>query len=99
MPLSVYPLVSVDVATGAPRFGSPEKHGTPVTTSPSELSPSVNVRAAGCERLNFFFRVKSPGIYLLAFAVSLDPDNQAIATKLGFEFKGNWTAKEYLVVR
>lgn len=97
-PLSVYPVVIVD-GTGTPRFGSPEKYGTPVATSPGELSPSVNVRAGGCERLHFIFRVKSTGIYLLAFAVPLDQDNQAIAKKLGFEFSGNWVAKEYLVVR
>jgi hypothetical protein len=98
-PLSVYPMVTVD-DTGTPGFGSPEKYGTPVTTFPGKLSPSVNVRGSGgCERLQFFFRVKSPGLYLLAFAVSLDEDNQAIAKDLGFEFMGNWAAKEYLVVR
>lgn len=97
-PLSVYPVVIVEDA-GTPRFGSPEKYGTPVATSPRELSPSVNVRAGGCERLHFIFRVKSTGIYLITFAVPLDQDNQAIAKKLGFEFSGNWVAKEYLVVR
>lgn len=97
-PLSVYPVAIVD-DTGTPCFGSPEKYGTPVATSPGEPSPSVNVRAGGCERLHFFFRVKSPGLYLLAFAVPLDPDNQDIAKKLGFEFTGNWAAKEYLVVQ
>jgi hypothetical protein len=98
-PLSVYPVVNVD-NTGNPRFGAPERYGTPVATSPGELSPSVNVRGAGgCERLQFFFSVKSPGLYLLAFAVPLDKDNQAIAKDLGFEFKGNWAAKEYLVVQ
>lgn len=97
-PLSVCPVTTVD-DTGTPRVGSLEKYGTIVATSPGELSPSVNVRAGGCERLHFFFRVKTPGLYLLAFAVPLDADNQAIAKKLGFEFKGNWVAKEYLVVR
>jgi hypothetical protein len=97
-PLSVYEVVSFgDV--GTPQFGSPQKYGTPVATSPGELSPSVNVRAGGFERLHFLFRVKSPGLYLLTFAVSLDQENQDIAKKLGFEFKGNWVAKEYLVVR
>ena len=98
-PLSVYPVVTAD-DTGTPRFGSPEKYGTPVATSPGTLSPSVNVRGSGgCERLQFFFRVKSPGLYLLAFAVPLDKDNQTIAESLGFEFQGNWAAKQYLVVR
>lgn len=96
-PLSVYPVVTVN-DTG-PHFVLPEKYGTVVATSPGELSPSVNVRAGGCERLHFLFRVKSPGLYLLTFAVALDQDNQTIAKKLGFEFRGNWAAKEYLVVR
>lgn len=96
-PLSVYPVAKVD-DTGTLHFGSPDRYGTPVGTSPNELSPSVNVRAGGSERLHFLFRVKSPGLYLLAFAVPLDKDNQTIAKRLGFEFKGNWVAKEYLVV-
>jgi hypothetical protein len=96
-PLSVYRITKDE--TGALQFGSPKRYGTPVTTSPRELSPSVNVRAGGCESLQFFFPVESPGLYLLAFAVALDEENQAIAEELGFEFKGNWTAKQYLVVR
>jgi hypothetical protein len=97
-PLSVYPVTAID-DTGTPRVGSRETYGTPVSTSPGELSPSVNVRAGGCERIHFLFRVKAPGLYLLTFAAPLDADNQAIAAQLGFEFRGNWAAKEYLVVR
>src|SRR5437870_1594618 len=97
-PLSVYPVVTFD-DTGTPQFGPGQKYGTPVATSPGVLSPSVNVRAGGFERLHFLFRVESPGLYFLTFAVSLDQENQDIAKKLGFEFKGNWVAKEYLVVR
>ena len=97
-PLSVYPAIAID-DTGVPHFGPPKKYGTLVTTSPGELSPSVNVRAGGSERLYFFFRVKAPGLYLLAFAVPVDTDNQSIAEEMGFKFKGNWTAKEYFVVR
>ncbi|HEY3134631.1 MAG TPA: hypothetical protein VGL29_01155 [Blastocatellia bacterium] len=97
-PLSVYPVTGTD-DTGKPRVGARETYGTPVSTSLGELSPSVNVRAGGCERIHFLFRVKTPGLYLLTFAVPLDADNQAIAEQLGFKFKGNWAAKEYVVVR
>lgn len=97
-PLSVYEVVSFD-DEGAPQFGSPQKYGTPVATSAGVLSPNVNVRAGGTEKIHFLFRAKSAGLYFLAFAVPLDPANQEIAKKLGFKFKGNWVAKEYLVVR
>ena len=96
-PLSVY-TVTVD-EKGTPHFDLRDRYGTPVAVSPSELVPSVNVRASGCERLHFLFQVNSPGLYLLTFAVPLDPDNQVIARNLGFEFKGNWVAKEYVVVK
>ena len=73
-------------------------HSVPVGRSPEEKSPSVIVRAGGREKIPFFFRVSSPGLYLLVFAARVSGEEQAVGEKLGFKFGGAWVAKEYFVV-
>ncbi|HLG17607.1 MAG TPA: hypothetical protein VJH03_24400 [Blastocatellia bacterium] len=76
-----------------------KRYRVPVSRFPNVASPSAIVRAGGCERIPFFFRVGRPGLYLLAFSVPLPQEEQDICRKLGFEFPGRWAAKEYFVVQ
>lgn len=74
-------------------------YSVPVGRSPNEASPSLLVRSGGSEQIPFFFRVSSPGLYLLVFAARSSEAEQAIAQELGFTFAGSWVAKEYFVVK
>lgn len=73
-----------------------------LSTAPSMISPSTIVRAGGSEKIPFFFRVSSPGVYLLIFRARIpapisneEPD---VGEELGLDFPTNWVAKKYLVV-
>lgn len=70
----------------------------PVSTAPAISSPSTVIRAGGREKLPFYFRVSSPGVYLLVFTAPTSEEERAVGEELGLRFPGNWMAMEYLVV-
>jgi hypothetical protein len=70
----------------------------PVSRAPNSKSPSTIIRAGGREKIPFYFRVSSPGAYLLVFTAPTSKEEQDIGKDLGLDFPGNWVAKEYLVV-
>jgi|GEM_PF-6130925 hypothetical protein len=95
-PFSVY---AVEIKEdGSLDFRDGAAYSVPVGGSPTASSPSVIVRAGGREKIPFFVRVGSPGLYLLAFAAHLSKEEQAVAKRLGFRLRGRWVAKEYYVV-
>ena len=69
-----------------------------LSTAPSGRSPSTIVRAGGREKIPFYFRVSSPGVYLLIFRAPISGKEQAVGKELGLDFPANWVAKKYLVV-
>jgi hypothetical protein len=68
------------------------------STAPSSTSPSTVVRAGGREKIPFYFRVSTPGVYLLIFRAPISEEEQDIGKMLGLKFPANWVAKKYLVV-
>ena len=69
-----------------------------LSTAPSSRSPSTIVRAGGREKIPFYFRVSSPGVYLLIFRAPISEEEKAVGKELGLDFPANWVAKKYLVV-
>ncbi len=84
---------------GALEYVEQSAYPVPVGRSPNAASPSILVRAGGRETIPFFFRVSSPGLYLVVFTAHTSEEEQVIAKELGFSFPGNWVAKEYFVVQ
>jgi hypothetical protein len=79
-------------------FNQQASYRVPVARSPQANSPSIIVHAGSKEKIPFFFRIDSPGLYLFVFWARASTPEQAIADELGFSFPGNWVAKEYFVV-
>ncbi|NIS69143.1 MAG: hypothetical protein GTO12_09380 [Proteobacteria bacterium] len=96
-PFFVYPVNFRD--DGTLDFEDGIHYSVPLGRSPKVASPSLIVRAGGLERIPFFFRVNSPGLYLLVFSARLTAAEQDIAKDLGFKYPGNWVAKQYFVVK
>ena len=83
---------------GEMEFSVTNSCAIPVATALDEESPSILVRATGVERIPFVFRIGKVGLYLLIFSAPVPQDEKKIAEKLGFEFKGNWVGKKFIVV-
>jgi hypothetical protein len=69
-----------------------------LSTRPASKSPSTIVRAGGREKIPFYFRVSSPGVYLLIFRARVSKEEKAVGKELGLKFPASWVAKKYLVV-
>lgn len=73
-------------------------HPVHVGRHPQSTSPSVIVRAGGVERIPFFFRVDSKGLYFLVFWARASHEEQASAKELGFLYPGNYVGKKFFIV-
>jgi hypothetical protein len=73
-------------------------HPVHVGRHPQSTSPSVIVRAGGVERIPFFFRVDSKGLYFLVFWARASEEEQASAKELGFMYPGNYVGKMFFIV-
>lgn len=95
MPFVVYAVTVKDA--GQLEYEEHAAYRVPVTRDPQASSPSVIVAAGGTERIPFFVRLGSPGLYMFAFSVRAPEEEQDKAKELGFRFPANWVAKEYFV--
>jgi len=111
-PFSVYPVDCND--DGSLKFGDPISYPVPQGKNPNRPLSRMLVRAGGRETMPFYFRVSSPGVYLLVFRTQVpeaeelrkpgqDLQEQASGEQgpeeaQGLEGPSAWTAKEYLVV-
>lgn len=73
-------------------------HPVHVGRHPQSTSPSVIVQAGGVERIPFFFRVGSKGLYFLVFWARASEEEQASAKELGFIYPGNYVGKMFFIV-
>jgi hypothetical protein len=71
-----------------------------LASNPQGKAPGTIVRAGGREQLPFFFRVEFPGLYMLAFAARLSPEEQKTASEAGTPEgrPASWTGKKLIVV-
>ena len=66
---------------------------------PQASSPSILVRAGGTERIPFFFRAESKGLYFLVFWAKPSDEEREAAKELGFVYPLNYAGKQFLVVQ
>jgi hypothetical protein len=83
---------------GSLKYERQAAYHVPLSTGPSLRSPSTIVRAGGREKIPFYFRVSSPGVYLLIFSAPVSKEEQDVGKELGLVFPVKWVAKKYLVV-
>jgi hypothetical protein len=88
-------------ADGSLKFGDATSYPVVRGQDPEKAVRSMIVRAGGRETIPFYFRVSSPGVYLLVFRAPIPKSEQELlegALRHEFSRPFAWVAKEYLVV-
>ncbi|MGH9420901.1 MAG: hypothetical protein ACRD3J_13075, partial [Thermoanaerobaculia bacterium] len=82
---------------GALSYSPVAKANVISSINPDYKSLKLLVRAGGKERLPFFVRLPSHGLYLLVITLPLSAAEQEVAKRYGFVTTGRWSAKRYFV--